>query len=806
MESVFLRVLNMSITASFLLAVVIVLRFALKKKCPKWIFCVLWALAAVRLVCPFTVESPFSLIPDRQIVTEQGFWVTEERGARDRVQGAPGFNAEPDETEADETGGDGPSGSLEGNTAGNAAGNAAANEKSGGLPVHVLGAIWLCGVAVFVGYAASSYGRLRRRTAASAAIGKRVRESDDICTPFVLGVIRPHIYLPSDLDPTQAEYVLAHERMHLKRHDHWWKPLGFMILSVHWFNPICWLSYILFCRDIELACDEGVVREKNEQYKKSYAEALLACSVGQRGVNACPLAFGETDVKERVGNVMNYKKPAFWVILTAIAACIVVAVCFLTNPQKKEEQAQNITDSENTDGRIDVVRTDSGGENGEPETVQNGAGQDSAENGQGAGNGTREPVGDEQENGNGAQGGQGKAEEDIPGIVWEQAQQYVQAAFDQAEVNYQNAVPASNAYTEWRIQGVEHCYTYDNIAGMMCEIYRLNYEFLAEVPEEVVLAGGMQISEDGWVVPESPNSQYLVFRRDGDALTFFCSMYENDCMPGDELFTSDLINYCFELGMYEESEGFNPNGEELIRRFKEVDIQTLHAIPFTQDIAGNAAGYSINGDEEAEKRYGETILCLGELPERGIRLYGYNDETYWRQGVAVEIGDDIFYFDWGYMTPRSQFPNLYWNEEKQQLQITLPIYTGTSFAAQKLIVLQYDKNGGLQPYDFRLEDFTPMINEILGYQFEEESGTLTLLDQRTKEEAGIARLPGEAVYGIWSGDISEFVLGDTIRFRVTPGYLTDAASPQYDNMPAVEFEVEILESEQGLSFSIGGLY
>lgn len=171
-------------------------------------------------------------------------------------------------------------------------------------------------------------------------------------------------------------------------------------------------------------------------------------------------------------------------------------------------------------------------------------------------------------------------------------------------MNYQNAVPASNAYTEWRIQGVEHCYTYDNIAGMMCEIYRLNYEFLAEVPEEVVLAGGMQISEDGWVVPESPNSQYLVFRRDGDALTFFCSMYENDCMPGDELFTSDLINYCFELGMYDESEGFNPNGEELIRRFKEVDIQTLHAIPFTQDIAGNAAGYSINGDEEAEKRYG----------------------------------------------------------------------------------------------------------------------------------------------------------------------------------------------------------
>lgn len=815
MEMVFLRVLNMSITASFLLAAVIVLRFAIKKKCPKWIFCVLWALAAVRLVCPFTVESPLSLIPDRQIVTERGFWVTEDRGvlatedrgARDRVQGAPGFRAEPNETEADISDGGGLSGSPEGNTAE----IAVTVKREGAFLFRCFGVIWLCGVAVFVGYAAISYRRLRRRTAASAAVGKRVWESDDICTPFVLGVVRPRIYLPSDLDPAQAEYVLAHERMHLKRHDHWWKPLGFMILSVHWFNPLCWLSYILFCRDIELACDEGVVREKNEPYRKSYAEALLACSVGQKRVNACPLAFGETDVKERVGHVMNYKKPAFWVILTAIAACLAVAVCFLTNPQKKEEQTQNIADSENTDGRTDAAGTDPGGENGEPEIAQNDAGQDPAENGQGAGNGTLEPVGDEQENGNGTQGNEDGAEQNrihpvIPDIVREQARQYVQAAFDQAAENYQNAVPAGNAYTEWRIQSVEHCYTYDHIAGMMCEIYRLNYEFLAEAPEEVVLAGGMQMSEDGWVVPESPNSQYLVFRRDGDALTFFCSMYENDCMPGDELFTSDLINYCFELGMYDESEGFNPNGRELLRRFKEVDIETLHAIPFTQDITGDVAGYFLNGGEEPEKMYGKGILCLGELPEYGIRLYGYNDEDYWRQGVAVEIGDDISYFDWGYMTPRVQFPNLYWDEEKQRLQITLPIYTGTSFAAQKLIILQYDKDGGLEPYYFRLEDFTPMINEILGYQFEEESGTLTLLDQRTGEEAGIARLPGEEVYGIWSGDISEFVLGDTIRFRVTPGYLTDAATPQYDNMPAVEFEVEIPESEQRLSFSIGGLY
>lgn len=787
MEMAFFRVLNMSITASFLLAAVICLRFLAKGKVPKRIFCIFWALAAVRLVCPFALESPLSLIPDSRPVAEGRSLEFEQRGTeRNRVQGPPVLGEDPEEAEASGTAG------YDGEPAVHAAGNGQAEGKSGMTVLKVFEMIWLCGIAAMVCYAVISDIRLRRLVAASAAAGEHIWQCDEIRTPFVLGVVRPRIYLPSDLDQEKEEYVLAHERMHLKRHDHWWKPFGFMILSIHWFNPLCWISYILFCRDIELACDEGVVRVKDEQYKKAYAEALLACSVRQGTVNACPLAFGETSVKERIGNVMSYKKPAFWVVLAAIAACMIVAVCFMTDPQKKGAQNAGAADAESGNGSIEAARTNTDGENenGTPlkdemeaeDETQGAAGS------QESGSRTEEVQGNPQgvriEAGGGAEG----IQQDVPSVVWEQAQQYVQAAFDQEKEAFENSSGTGSSYTEWRIQKLEHCYTYENIAGMTCEIYRMNYEFLAESPEKVTLAGGMEISEDGWVIPECRDSHYLVFSREGDMLTFFCSMYENDCMPGDELFTSDLLNYCFEMGLFDESEGYNPNGEELIRRFREVDRETLHALEYTQDIVGETG-----------------ILCLGELPEYGIRLYGYNDDIYWRQGVAVEIGGMISYFDWGYMTARIQFPNLYWSEKRQELQITLPIYTGTSFAAQKLVVLRYDESGELQPSYFRLEEFTSMINEILGFQFDEESGTLTLLDRRTGETAGIAQLPGETVYGIWSGDISEFVLGDTIRFRVTPGYLTDAASPQYDDMPAVEFEVEILESENGLAFSIGGL-
>lgn len=802
MGTVFLRVVNMSITASWLIAAVIVLRLLLKKA-PRWLICMFWVFVAIRLVCPFSVESTWSLVPSAEPVSERRTPV------RDTPQNAPLVSADIKEAE-------------DGNAyaAGNGANDMALNVNGDGSAqnsrltgikdavdrMEVFGIVWICGAVGLLFYGIMSYAKLHKRTAVSAKVEGRIWQCDEIRTPFILGILRPRIYLPSDLDEAQAEYVIAHERTHLKRRDHWWKPLGFFILSAHWFNPLCWVSYILLCRDIELACDEHVIRSGDEQYKKSYAEALLACSIGSKTITVCPLAFGETSVKERVRNIMNYRKPAFWLVLIAAAACIAVAVCFLTNPQKKGEL--RIGQQEDTDrqNRIEVQ-------------VQQERNENNASNDAGVGandtDRSKDAMGTDVDNTNNQSDSaetvsgddtQDRAAHDVPDVVWEQAKQYVQAAFDRIQEEYEQGISPANSYTEWRIENLEHCYTYDRIAGMTCEIYRLNYEFLAETPKDIVLAGGMSMSDDGWVVPASPNSNYLIFAKTEAGLSYLCGMYENDCAPGDEVFTWDLLYYCNEIGLFDESEESNSGGKELIRRFMEVDIEELHAIPYTQNIVGDYTGAKVNVTRADGSTCRAEILCIGELPDQGIRLYGYNDETYWRQGVAVEIGDNISYFDWEYMTPRIQFPKLYWNEEAQQLQITLPVYTGTSFAAEKLIVLQYHEKGILEPSYFTLDEFSALISSVLDYRFDEESGMLTLIDRRTDREVGTAMLPGEAVNGIVGGDISEFVLGDTIRLRVTPGYLTNAAVPQYDGMPILEFDVDIMEVQGNrLSFLLGSL-
>ena len=198
---------------------------------------------------------------------------------------------------------------------------------------YLAGWVWLIGLGVMLLYALVSYLRLRRRVSVSLCVRENIYLCDAISSPFILGVVKPHIYLPSGLDEVQRQNVLSHERAHLTRRDHWWKPLGFALLAVYWFNPVLWLAYALLCRDIELACDERVIRTMDESAVKTYSTVLLACSMPRKAVITCPLAFGEVGVKERVKNALHYKKPAFWVVAASVAVCVVVAVCFLTNPE-----------------------------------------------------------------------------------------------------------------------------------------------------------------------------------------------------------------------------------------------------------------------------------------------------------------------------------------------------------------------------------------------------------------------------------------------------------------------------------------
>lgn len=325
MNALFLKLLNMSAAGSVLILAVVVLR-ALLKKAPRWIVCLMWALVAIRLVCPVSIASPLSAFQATpSLVSESGeIEVFRPAGgsekplvAVDTVQiERPRENAETI------TGIPGTSLAL------------TQRSRDAYLPPLVQG--YLLGLAAMLLYAAISTLLLRKKVGASLKLEKNVRVCDTIPTPFILGLFRPGIYLPSSLGEEERAYVLAHERAHLRRRDHWWKPLGFLILSVHWFNPFCWLAYILLCRDIELACDEKVIRELGRDERAAYSQTLLNCSA-HRILAACPVAFGETGVKTRVKAVLNYKKPAFWLLLAALLGCIVLIVCFATKPVQEQD-------------------------------------------------------------------------------------------------------------------------------------------------------------------------------------------------------------------------------------------------------------------------------------------------------------------------------------------------------------------------------------------------------------------------------------------------------------------------------------
>ena len=310
MSELFLKIVNMSISASWAVVAVLALRFCLKKA-PKWVNVLLWGIVAARMVFPFSIESVLSLIPSAETISPT---IMMEQSPSVQT-GVPALNHVINPVI---------SGSF------TPAPGASANPLQIWIPV--LAGIWLFGIVALFLYSAVSYCRLRRKVCEAVILRDNIYQSENVCSPFVLGIIRPKIYLPYHMDSREVGHVIAHEQTHIRRKDHWWKPLGFLLLTIHWFNPLMWLSYVLLCRDIELACDEKVIGKMGNAQRADYTQALVACSVDRRLIAACPLAFGEIGVKERVKSVMNYKKPAFWIVLASVIVCAVIAVCFLTNP------------------------------------------------------------------------------------------------------------------------------------------------------------------------------------------------------------------------------------------------------------------------------------------------------------------------------------------------------------------------------------------------------------------------------------------------------------------------------------------
>lgn len=324
MSQIFLQIINMSISASYIVLAVLLFRLLLKKA-PKWITVVLWGVVAVRLVCPFKIESVFSLIPSAEVVSPSimtdntptvntGIPVLNSTiypTISESFTPSPGYSANP----------------LQ-------------------IWIPILTAVWIVGIVTLLVYTVISYVRVRRKIGTAVIYKDNIYQSENVVSPFVLGIIKPKIYLPFNINEQDMKHVIAHETAHIRRKDHLWKPLGFLLLALHWFNPLMWLGYILLCRDIELACDEKVIKELDRGARADYSQALLTCSVNRRMIAACPLAFGEVGVKQRIKSVLNYKKPALWIIIVALVLCIVLVVCFLTVPKEDVEEDKHTNNLE----------------------------------------------------------------------------------------------------------------------------------------------------------------------------------------------------------------------------------------------------------------------------------------------------------------------------------------------------------------------------------------------------------------------------------------------------------------------------
>lgn len=313
MYPLFTRLMNMSLVAGIMVIVILVLRLFLRKA-PRKFVCLLWALVALRLIFPLSISSSLSAFNLLEFDTNESgqveyFQYNEKTEKPLLTFDHPGLvndNMSPD--------------------------SVTFGTKTTGVYIPTLTYVWIFGAGCMLAYAAFSYMQLRRGTGASIEVSNGIYVCDDIDSPFILGIVIPRIYLPSGMDEATKKSVIAHEKVHLQRHDHWWKPLGYLLLSVYWFNPLLWGAYVLLCRDIEAACDEKVIGAMDRESISAYSEALLSCAVKRRLITACPVAFGETDVRGRVKNVLNYRKPAFWIVCVAAILCIAAAVCLLTDP------------------------------------------------------------------------------------------------------------------------------------------------------------------------------------------------------------------------------------------------------------------------------------------------------------------------------------------------------------------------------------------------------------------------------------------------------------------------------------------
>ena len=360
MTKVFLYLANRSIRAGFLILAVIWLRF-LFRKLPKGPQLLLWAVVALRLAVPFSPESPWSLLPSAEPFSSQATINTPLQRYPSILQ-AENEIPVPATTEAPHVvTGAAPTTATQPQTGSSASPGATLTVSGLGNPdvfFLICTAVWLLGMAAMIAYSLISYLRLRKKLSVSLRQDGCIYICDEISSPFVLGLFRPRIYLPSDLSQAAKPYVLAHEQAHLRHRDAWWKFFGFLLLSVYWFHPLVWAAYVLFCRDLEMACDERAVKGMDARQRKDYACTLLLCAAPKGSFSVCPVAFSQNSIKARIKNLLQKKNARLWAGLLALIAALVVILCFATNPKSAKVPVTSVSSTFSETDALDAIILD----------------------------------------------------------------------------------------------------------------------------------------------------------------------------------------------------------------------------------------------------------------------------------------------------------------------------------------------------------------------------------------------------------------------------------------------------------------
>ncbi len=873
MERIFVEILNRSIAAGWVILAVVALRLLIRRA-PKWTVCMLWALVAVRLVCPFSFKSAFSLIPSRETVhgdvagLEENFVDSGIRLLDDAVNPAIRHSFDSTALSNARVNGDVSRDMVTGTDTVKDIGADTGMHTDMNPVERVLfaaGILWAVGMGIFVLYSMVSYILLWRRVRTAVRLEKSVYMSEFATTPFVLGIFRPRIYLPSGMPEEMRGPVLAHEQAHLRRRDNLWKMAGYVLRCVYWFHPLIWVAYALFCRDIELACDESVIKEYDVQKRRMYSEALLACSFGRPGAFRYPLAFGEVGVKERIRSVIQYKKPAFWAVTAAVAGCIAVAICFLTDPVGSGEDSED-AQSQSLGANKEAQESKAGGaESGHAAANGSGMDQGSTLEGQSGdgmdgpgGMGTGEDKGD---------GGISNSEEHLAEMSAEDKallEAFVNQ-WAQAFVN-RDTDAIERLASQWVVEDLEADHMLSGPQGQRSfgfsspwpedaqrdvQIYEINSEdavihYYAWTSEPHVTVWKERISysqQDGsykvtreeltWLDDISSAEEYIeaygYFGIDGTAMDYetnglgealnskaqlssgtdYQDLFQPERAARRLLNLSEDTSEVMLERIYEGPGEINfyvwlPGEEDspMPITMKQCYGREGIWIPKNRRVDVIARFRRIDWDEirdrnmalVTEPRQWNHVVLIAELPEEGIRLYGYNDVEWSYKGVAVEMDEGVYYFDWDYTTDRHLLPECYWDGEKRQLQVALNSYAGHNAAAQALHVLEYDDYGVLCDNNWlELEDMQEMLQSRIGFSIEGETGQLRLFDKRDQTDLGVVDLGVQDAegFGLELGMFSSFSLGEDIKLLVEPRYyLEGTAWVEYpDHMPTLEVEI-----------------